>query len=104
ERGELAAILDLEQATGGPLLYDLAVALNAWCWDGARIVPEAAEAVLAAYRESAPAELGSLAQLDRRLVDEARLAAARFTITRITDVFLPAGVDEGLKRRKDWRD
>jgi homoserine kinase type II len=104
ERGELSAILDLEQATGGPLAYDLAVALNAWCWDGERIVPDAVESVLAAYRQSAPEPLGALAQLDARLLDEARLAAARFTITRITDVFLPDGVDEGLKRRKDWRD
>ena len=36
--------------------------------------------------------------------DALRLASARFTITRITDVFLRDGVDEDLRRRKDWRD
>ena len=39
-----------------------------------------------------------------RLVDEARLAAARFAITRITDVFLPEGVDPDLRKRKDFRE
>jgi homoserine kinase type II len=93
--GQLAAVLDFEQATRGPLVYDLAVSLNAFCWDGTRIVKAAADALLAAY--------GPVA--DRAILDEeCRLAAARFTITRITDVFLPDGVDEDLRRRKDWRD
>jgi homoserine kinase type II len=93
--GKLAAILDFEQATHGPLIYDLAVALNAWCWDGRRIDEGASQALLSAY--------GPLP--DRALLrDECRLAAARFTITRITDVFLRDGVDEDLRRRKDWRD
>jgi homoserine kinase type II len=100
ERGELAAILDLEQATGGPFAYDLAVSLNAWCWDGREIRREAADAVLAAYERARPLEAAARAAL----VDEARLAAARFTITRITDVFLPDGVDEDLRRRKDYRE
>jgi homoserine kinase type II len=93
--GKLAAVLDFEQATRGPLVYDVAVALNAWCWDGERIDEQASRALLAAY--------GPLA--DRALLrDECRLAAARFTITRITDVFLRQDVDEDLRRRKDWRD
>jgi len=93
--GKLAAVLDFEQATRGPLIYDVAVALNAWCWDGARIDDAASQALLAAY--------GPLA--DRALLrDECRLAAARFTITRITDVFLRPDVDDDLRRRKDWRD
>ncbi len=99
DAGAIATVLDFEQATRGPLVYDLAVALNAWCWDGAAIVREAAERVVAAYQILAgPVAAPSL------LVDECRLAAARFTITRITDVFLPDGVDEELRRKKDWRD
>jgi homoserine kinase type II len=93
--GQLAAVLDFEQATRGPLVYDLAVSLNAFCWDGTRIVKAAADALLTAYGPIAERAL---------LEDECRLAAARFTITRITDVFLPDGVDEDLRRRKDWRD
>jgi len=98
--GKLLAVLDLEQATFGRFAYDLAVAATSWCWDGRAHRRDAIEAMLRAYDEVRP-----LAPVERAaLLGEARLAAARFTITRITDVFLPAGVDEELRRRKDWRD
>ncbi|HUS66795.1 MAG TPA: homoserine kinase [Kofleriaceae bacterium] len=93
--GGLAAVLDLEQATRGRLLYDLAVSANAWCWDGARVRMDAVDAMLSAYG----------GPIDRAaFVKEARLAAARFTITRITDIALADNVDPDLQRRKDWRD
>ena len=93
-------MLDLEQATFGSFVYDLAVSANAWCWNGQRICEPAVEAMFAAYEQER-----SLTSAERNaFVDEARLAAARFTITRITDVFLPANVDEDLRRRKDWRE
>ena len=98
--GALVAVLDFEQATHGLLVYDLAVALNAWCWTGTRIHKPAADAVVAAYEKVRPLDLSERS----RLVDEARLAAARFAITRITDVFLPEGVDPELRKRKDFRD
>lgn len=98
--GRLVAVLDFEQATYGAFVYDLAVAINAWCWTGSRIHKPALEAVLAAYEASRP-----LAPAERnRLVDEARLGAARFAITRITDVFLREDVDPDLRRRKDFRE
>jgi homoserine kinase type II len=97
--GELRALLDFEQATRGPLLYDVAVTLNAWCWDGATIQREAAERLLSSYARVT----GERPELSA-LVGECRLAAARFTITRITDVFLAADVDDDLRRRKDWRE
>jgi homoserine kinase type II len=99
ERGDLRALLDFEQATRGPLGYDVAVTLNAWCWDGATVRRDAAERLLAAYART----FGALPSIGE-LAEECRLAAARFTITRITDVFLAANVDEDLRRRKDWRD
>ena len=84
----------------GCYVYDLAVALNAWCWTGSRIHKPAADALVAAYEALRP-----LDQSERsRLVDEARLGAARFAITRITDVFLPEGVDPDLRKRKDFRE
>jgi len=98
--GGLVAVLDFEQATHGLLVYDVAVALNAWCWTGSRIHKPAADAVLAAYEAVRPLDFSERS----RLVDEARLAAARFAITRITDVFLPEGVDPELRKRKDFRD
>lgn len=98
--GALVAVLDFEQATWGIFVYDVAVAINAWCWTGSRIEKAAADAVLAAYEALRPLDFSERS----RLVDEARLAAARFSITRITDVFLPEGVDPELRKRKDFRD
>ena len=100
DKGELVAVLDFEQATHGLLVYDLAVALNAWCWTGSRIHKPAADSVLVAYEAVRPLDASERA----RLVDAARLAAARFAITRITDVFLPEGVDPDLRKRKDFRE
>jgi homoserine kinase type II len=98
--GALLAVLDFEQATHGLLIYDVAVALNAWCWTGSRIHKPAADSVLVAYEAVRPLDHSERS----RLVDEARLAAARFAITRITDVFLPEGVDPDLRKRKDFRE
>lgn len=81
--GQLVAILDFEQASGGSLAYDLAVCINDWCWaDQPRI--DAAAALIAGYQR-----VRSLSDADREAVAiEVRAAAARFTITRITDVYL----------------
>jgi homoserine kinase type II len=97
EDGALAAVLDFEQATRGPFVYDLAVLLNAWCWDGRAILGDAVQAVIAAYRPLSTEE-------ERLLTEEGALAAARFCITRITDIELRAGVDPDLRQRKDWRE
>ena len=81
--GEISAILDFEQASGGSLVYDLAVCLNDWCWDGAPRI-ELAHALITGYQTVRPLTAG-----DRiALPVEVRAAAARFTITRITDVYL----------------
>jgi len=83
EGGDVTAILDFEQASGGSLAYDLAVCINDWCWvDGPRI--DLAVALVAGYQRVRP-----LTQADRdALPIEVRAAATRFTITRITDVYL----------------
>jgi homoserine kinase type II len=94
--GEVQAVLDFEQASRGRFIYDLAVTLLAWCWTGDEIDPSRARALSSAYRRARPLddeERGGF-------FAEARLAALRFTVTRITDVFLP-----GLDRPgKDFRD
>jgi homoserine kinase type II len=95
--GALVAVLDLEQATCGSYLYDLAVCANAWCWDGRAIVSAAVDAITAAYARHRAFSSGGF-------VAEAALAAARFTITRVTDIFLRSDVDPDLRRRKDYRD
>ena len=99
DAGELVAVLDLEQATFGRFVYDLAVTLTSWCWDGRAHHPVAARALLDAYRALRPLDAAE----EQALPDELRLAAARFTITRITDVFLPDGVDPELRRRKHFQ-
>jgi homoserine kinase type II len=94
EAGRLEAILDFEQASGGSLVYDLAVCLNDWCWTG-EVRIDLAGALLAGYQRVRP-----LTPADRdALPIEVRAAAARFTITRITDVYL-ARVDNP---EKDFR-
>ena len=55
---------------------------------------------MAAYEKLRPLDMSERT----RLVDEARLAAARFAITRITDIELAVGVDPDLRRRKDYRE
>jgi homoserine kinase type II len=95
----LAALLDFEQACGGTFGYDLAVALLDWCFDG-RFDEVRARTLCAAYaavRPLTPAERAGM-------YAEARAAALRFTVTRITDVHLPGlalPTPEGP--RKDFR-
>ncbi len=91
---QIAAILDFEQASGGSLAYDLAVCINDWCWDGAPRV-DLAVALIAGYRSVREPTSADLEALPIEL----RAAAARFTITRITDVYL-ARVDNP---EKDFR-
>jgi homoserine kinase type II len=91
----LVAILDFEQASGGTVAYDLAVCLNDWCWDGAPR-PDLVTSLLEGYQRER-----TLTAADRlALPIEVRASAMRFTITRITDVFL-ARVDNP---EKDFRD
>ena len=102
--GAISAILDFEQASGGSLVYDLAVCINDWCW---AIDPriELAAALVAGYQRVRP-----LTAADREALPiEIRAAAARFTLTRITDVYL-AKVDNPekdfrafLARSEAWR-
>lgn len=102
--GRISAILDFEQASGGSLVYDLAVCINDWCWDGAPRIDLAA-ALIEGYRRVRP-----LTHADRAALPIAiRTAAMRFTITRITDVYL-AKVDNPdkdfrafLARCEAWR-
>ena len=86
EGAGISAILDFEQASGGSLAYDLAVCINDWCWDERARGPRAAiaAALLAGYISER-----ALPEVDRAALPiEIRAAAARFTITRITDVYL----------------
>ena len=86
------------------LAYDLAVCINDWCWTGAPRL-ELARALIEGYQSVRP-----LTDSDREALPyEIRAAAMRFTITRITDVYL-ARVDNPdkdfrafLARCEAWR-
>jgi homoserine kinase type II len=104
EGDRISAILDFEQASGGSLVYDLAVCINDWCWT---IYPrfDLAAALVSGYQR-----VRALTAADRAALPiEVRAAAARFTLTRITDVYL-ARVDNPdkdfrafLARCEAWR-
>jgi homoserine kinase type II len=93
----ITAILDFEQASGGSLVYDLAVCLNDWCWDERARQPrvELARALISAYEQVRPLTADDRAALPV----EIRAAATRFTITRITDVYLANAINP----EKDFR-
>ena len=87
--GRLVAILDFEQAARGSFVYDLAVAVNDWCWDpgrgaGRELRADVARAMIDAYDRAHPRSPADRAALPVEL----RASAARFTVTRITDVHL----------------
>jgi homoserine kinase type II len=94
--GRVVALIDFEQASAGTFLYDLSVTVNDWCWQGGAFETALVATMVAGYAEVRP-----LSEAEHALFHvEARAAAMRFTVTRITDVHL-AGVD---KPDKDFRD
>lgn len=87
--GELAAVLDFESAATGAFAYDLAVALLAWTY-GDGFDAKLARPLVAGYQRARALTSEEAAGL----YAEARYAALRFTVTRITDVEMrrdPAG-------------
>ena len=98
EQDQIVAILDFEQACVGSLVYDLAVTINAWCFAEA-LVPGRLRALVAGYQEQSRLDSAEVAAL----LVELRAAALRFTVTRITDVYLPRSGREGQQVGKDFR-
>ncbi|MEQ1888767.1 MAG: homoserine kinase [Alphaproteobacteria bacterium] len=93
---KLCGFIDFYFACNDALAYDIAICLNAWCFeaDGAFNVTKA-RLMLAAYqtvRPLTPAELAALPLL-------ARGAALRFLLTRLHDWLFP--VDGALVKPKD---
>lgn len=92
---ELVALLDFESASHGALAYDLAVTVLAWCY-GDAFEPALSRALVAGYVAARPVPAAEM----RAFYTEARLAAVRFTITRITDYAMRGGENRVMK---DWR-
>ncbi len=84
----IAALLDFESASRGPYVYDLMVALLAWCF-GSDFDPALVRAMVRGYQE-----VRSLTDLERsEMIREGCMACLRFAATRLTDFSLrmPAG-------------
>ncbi|HEY1958452.1 MAG TPA: homoserine kinase [Polyangiaceae bacterium] len=91
----LVALLDFESASHGPLAFDLAVTLLAWCY-GDAFEPSLARALVAGYEAARPMGIDE----KRALYTESLFGAIRFTITRITDYAMRGGENRVMK---DWR-
>ncbi len=98
--GRLSGLIDFYFACTDILAYDIAVCLNAWCFetDGDFNVTKA-KRLLAAYGEVRPLDAAELAALPV----VAAGAALRFLLTRLHDrLFPPAGIPGGVMvRHKD---
>jgi homoserine kinase type II len=94
---DIAALLDFEQAVWGRFAYDLAVCLLAWCYHEGAFNRPACIAMVAGYDTVRPLATDERAALH----GEACVAAVRFTVTRITDVYLRASA--GAPAGKDFR-
>lgn len=78
--GEIAALLDFESASRGSAGFDLAATMLAWCFG------DALEERLAGALGEGYAAVRRLEAAEReRLFHDARAAALRFAITRVTD-------------------
>jgi homoserine kinase type II len=93
---EISAVLDWEMSCTDALAYDLAVAVNAWCFTSG-YEPGFARALLDGYR--------SRARLDRAtaaaLYPYARYVALRYTVSRI-HAFHRAALPADRLAWKDW--
>jgi homoserine kinase type II len=78
--GEIAALLDFESASSGLAAFDVMVTALSWCF-GDRLEIGLVRALGAGYASERTLSLGERAAL----FDEARFAAIRFSVTRITD-------------------
>ena len=82
DKPELSGIIDFYFACNDALAYDLAITLNAWCFDlSHRYVPERGEALLRSYHKVRPL---SKAEQDA-MPTLCRGAAIRFLMTRSFD-------------------
>jgi homoserine kinase type II len=96
ENGHLVALLDFESACDGSWVYDLMVTVLAWCY-GSDLDESLVRAMFRGYasvRSLSPSEFAALGT-------EGRIAALRFTVTRITDFAMRTGLGERVT--KDYR-
>ena len=84
EKQNLAGIIDFYFASNDFLIYDLAVVINAWCFDGKNIFdPEKKKILLTEYEK-----VRKIPKVEQELLSTMYLKAAlRFFLTRLKDYF-----------------
>jgi homoserine kinase type II len=98
-RGEkVVAVLDFEAASRGKYIFDLATAVNAFCFDTDRYDLKRFEALIGGYESLRTL---SLAEWDA-FPNELRFSALRFTVIRLNEFFLRP-TDEAPRESKDFR-
>jgi homoserine kinase type II len=94
----LTGVIDFYFACEDLYAYDLAVCMNAWCFDaGGRFARDRAAALFAGYGSVRPLATEEIAAMPVLACG----AALRFLVTRLYDWFLPQ--DGAITRRKDPR-
>jgi homoserine kinase type II len=94
----VSAIFDFEMACRDALVLDLAIALNAWCFDSGQYLPDLSRVLVAGYEEERKLEASELDGLYRASV----FGAVRYTASRIRDFHL-SGVPAERLAPKDFR-
>lgn len=80
EGEQISGVIDFYNACSGPMLYDLAIAVNDWCSNAdGQLEPERCSALLAAYAQRRPFS-GAEAELWPLLL---RIACLRFWLSRL---------------------
>lgn len=99
--GALTGVIDFYFACTDVLAYDLAVCLNAWCFDGPRYDIERGRAMIASYRR-----VRQLSNLERAALPVLAYGAAlRFFATRLADwTATPAGATVTPKDPLEYAD
>lgn len=84
---KLAGLIDFYHACSAPYLYDLAVTLNAWCYDEETQVydQQKAELLLGSYQAQRPLN----AEEKQWLPEMQKVAALRFWLSRLRDKLFP---------------
>ena len=94
----VSAVFDYEMACRDALVLDLAIALNAWCFDGGKYIGDLCRALIAGYEDART--------LSRSEVDAffraALFGAVRYTASRLRDFHL-SGVPADRLAPKDYR-
>ncbi len=99
--GELTGVIDFYFACTDALAYDLAVCLNAWCFDGPRYDVERGRTMIAAYTALRPLSALELDMLPHLV----RGAALRFFATRMADwAATPEGATVTAKNPLEYAD